>query len=66
MGINSIGSGTSASFGVVVAAGQVPDPQAQQAAVSAQADLLQAVRGTAHTEVVANRVSDGGGIDIYL
>jgi hypothetical protein len=64
--INAIGSGTSLSFGIVFAAGQVPDPVTRQEQVNATADLLQAVRGVNLPGIAAARMSDGKGIDLYL
>ncbi len=56
---------TSAPF-AVVAAGQAPNPHAQKQQVNAQADLLQAVRAVNLPGVAAAKLSDGGGIDIYV
>ncbi|GGQ76938.1 hypothetical protein [Couchioplanes azureus] len=64
MSVSSIGSGA-ALWGHVMAPGQVRDPQAEQAQVNAQADLLQAVRGVQAGTVVAARVTGGTGIDVY-
>lgn len=55
-------------LGLVPGTGTSPDPQAQQAQVNAQADLLQAMRsgdGLA-LKMVAARVSDGKGVDLYM
>lgn len=61
-------AGSSAALALATAtAGQVPDPQARQAQVNAQADLLQAMRGVElPTTMVLARLSDGQGIDLYL
>jgi hypothetical protein len=67
MSISSIGSGTALSLGIVLAAGQAPDPQAQKAQANAQADLLNAVQGAdLPMKMVLARLSDGQGIDLYL
>jgi len=65
MSVSSIGSGA-ALWGHVAAAGQAPDLQAQKAQANAQADLLQALRGAQSGTVVAARVTDGTGIDVYM
>jgi hypothetical protein len=67
MAISPVGSDTAQIFAAVAAAGRVPDPQAQQAQVNAQADLLQAMNSTdLPLKMVAARVSDGKGVDVYL
>jgi hypothetical protein len=71
MSINAIGSGTALSLSVPLASSQSNDPQAYQAAVNAQADLLQAVR---HADLPAQVAADlpraertdGGVVDVYL
>ncbi|OJF11017.1 hypothetical protein [Couchioplanes caeruleus] len=65
MSIASIGSGA-ALWGHVMAPGAAPDPRAQQEQVNAQADLLQALRGVQAGTVVAAKVTNGTGIDIYM
>ena len=47
-------------------AGVSVDPETQRAQASAQADLLNALRGIGSAGMVADRVSDGKGIDLYL
>jgi hypothetical protein len=42
------------------------DPDAQKAQAHAQADLLNALRGTSNGTMVADRVTDGKGIDISM
>ena len=66
MSINAIGSGSALSMGVVAAAGQRPDPEAQRAQVNAQADLLQAVRTADLPAKAVSAVTDGQGVDLYL
>jgi hypothetical protein len=66
MSINSIGSGTALSVGLVAAVGKRPDPEAQQAAVNAQADLLQATRTVDLPTRTINAITDGQGVDLYL
>jgi len=63
----SIGSGTPLPSGPLAAPGRTPDPEAQQAQVNAQADLLQALRGVdLPVKMVAARLSDNQGVDLYL
>ncbi|MEV6598774.1 hypothetical protein AB0M36_18220 [Actinoplanes sp. NPDC051346] len=64
MSVSSIGSGA-ALWGHVIAVGQPLDPQTQKAQANAQADLLQALRVAESGTVVAARVTDGRGIDVY-
>jgi hypothetical protein len=67
MSISSIGSGAALPVGIVAAAGQTPDPQAQHAQANAQADLLQALRGVdLPVKMVMARITDGQGVDLYL
>lgn len=65
MSISPIGAGA-ALWGHVPAAGQAPDLQAQKAQANAQADLLLALRGAQSGSVVAARVTDGTGVDLYM
>jgi hypothetical protein len=65
--INPLGSGAALPLGLVTAAGQAPDPQAQKAQVNAQADLLQALRGVElPVTMVLARLSDNQGVDLYM
>lgn len=67
MSISAVGSSSVLPLGVVTVAGQVPDPQVAQAQVSAQADLLQALRGTElPMKMIAASLSDGQGVDLYM
>jgi hypothetical protein len=66
MSISAIGSGTALSIGIVAAAGQRPEPEALQAQVNAQADLLQALRTADLPARAVAAVSDGQGVDLYL
>ncbi len=63
MNVNAVN--TNVPF-VMAASGKAPDPEARQAAVNAQADLLSAVRGVNLPGIAAAKLSDGGGIDLYL
>jgi hypothetical protein len=71
MSINAIGSGSALSINLPMAYNQSRDPEAYQAAVNAQADLLQAVR---HADLPAKVAADlpraertdGGSVDIYM
>jgi hypothetical protein len=71
MSINAIGSGSALSINLPMANNQSRDPEAYQAAVNAQADLLQAVR---HADLPAKVAADlpraertdGGTVDIYM
>jgi hypothetical protein len=65
MSIGSIGSGGAASW-TPTAGGAPVDPRVQRAQVNAQADTLQALMGTRHTTIVAARVADGQGIDLFM
>jgi hypothetical protein len=51
---------------VMAASGKAPDPEARQAAVNSQADLLNAVRSVKLPAVAAAKLNDGGGVDLYL
>ncbi len=63
----SVGAiGAQASYQLAMPIGQRLDPEAQQAVVNAQADLLQATRTMDLPATVANAVSDGTGVDLYL
>lgn len=72
----SIGaSGASGAIGAIGAAavnwsaspaGVSVDPETQRAQAGAQADLLNALRGIGSAGMVADRVSDGKGVDLYL
>ncbi|HEX5741181.1 MAG TPA: hypothetical protein VFY17_06450 [Pilimelia sp.] len=42
------------------------DPQARQAQVNAQANLLLALKGVRHGAQVLPRLSDGAGVDMYM
>ena len=68
MAISAISSGAiswpAPSAGV--SAGVSADPEAQRAQAGEQADLLNALRGIGSAGLVASRVSDGKGIDLYL
>jgi len=64
MAISAISSG--AVSWPVPAAGVSADPETQRAQASEQADLLNALRGIGSAGMVANRVGDGKGIDLYL
>lgn len=67
MSVTAIGSGAALPLRIVTTAGQMPDPQAQQAQVNAQADLLQAMRGVdLPTKMVLARLSDNQGVDLYM
>ncbi|GIE90814.1 hypothetical protein [Actinoplanes regularis] len=62
----SVGSVGPVSFNVI-AAGQMQDPQARQAQVNAQADLLQALVSTdLPMKMVQSTLSDGRGVDLYM
>jgi hypothetical protein len=71
MSINAIGSGTALSINLPMANNQRHDPEAYQAAVNAQADLLLAAR---HADLPARVAADlpraertdGGSVDVYL
>jgi hypothetical protein len=71
MSINAIGSGSALSVSLPMANNQSRDPEAYQAAINAQADLLQAVR---HADLPARVAADlpkaertdGGSVDIYM
>jgi hypothetical protein len=65
MAMSAISSGTTISW-PALAAGVSADPETQRAQASEQADLLNALRGTGSAGTVANRISDGKGIDLYL
>ncbi|GGK21910.1 hypothetical protein GCM10010124_13010 [Pilimelia terevasa] len=62
MSVSATGANGAAAFDIG-RAGQAPDPQARQAQVNAQADLLQALRGAAQGSVVFSHLS--GGFDGY-
>lgn len=47
-------------------AGRGVDPDTAQAQVNSQADTLTALMGSRHNTAVANNVSDGQGVDLYL
>ena len=47
-------------------AGRGVDPATAQEQVNAQADTLSALMGSRHNTAVANSVSDGKGVDIYV
>ena len=64
MAISAISSG--AISWPAPAAGVSADPETQRAQAGEQADLLNALRGIGSAGLVANRVSDGKGIDLYL
>lgn len=64
MSVGAVGSG-GAAFSVP-RAGQAVDPQARQAQVNAQADLLLALKGVQHGAQMVTRLSDGAGIDVYV
>ncbi|MBN1172452.1 MAG: hypothetical protein JXA67_09785, partial [Micromonosporaceae bacterium] len=65
--ISPVGSGVALTMGVVAGAGKIPDPQAQQAQVNAQADLLQAMQSAElPMEMVLSRLSDNQGVDLYM
>ncbi len=66
MRIGTFNAVASAAPFAVPAAGQAPDPEARQAQVNATADLLQAVRGIDLPGIAAAKISQEGGIDIYL
>jgi hypothetical protein len=73
MAMSAISSGAAVSWPVPAAgvaadpfADPFADPETQRAQVSEQADLLNALRGIGSAGLVANRVSDGKGIDLYL
>ena len=72
MAINAIGSGNALQLSFPTANNQNRDPEAYQAAVNAQADLLQAVRHVDLPAKVAadlpqpSERTDGGRVDIYL
>jgi hypothetical protein len=61
----SVGSISPSAFRVATA-GAAPDPAAQRAQANAQADLLMALKGANMSSVVAARVTDGAGVDLYL
>jgi hypothetical protein len=62
----SVGPIASVPFSVV-APGLLPDPQARQAQVNAQADLLQAmVSSDLPMKLVQCSLGDGKGVDLYL
>jgi hypothetical protein len=65
MSISAIGNGGAVAW-PVPAAGISADPEAQRAQASEQADLLNALRGIGSAGMVADRVSDGKGIDLYM
>ncbi|GAB3854689.1 hypothetical protein ACFPIJ_60665 [Dactylosporangium cerinum] len=50
----------------VPSAGRGLDPETAQAQVNAQADTLSALMGTRHNTAVANNITDGQGVDVYL
>jgi hypothetical protein len=69
MSIGAIASGAAVSWpapSAGISAGVSADPATQRAQASEQADLLNALRGIGSAGLVANRVSDGKGIDLYL
>lgn len=66
MSIGPIVSNGAAPLGLVAAAGQAPDPAAQRAQVTAQADLLQALRGVDLARTATAQLFDGKGIDITV
>jgi hypothetical protein len=72
MSINAIGSGNALQLSFPTANNQRQDPEAYQAAVNAQADLLQAVRHVDLPAKVAAQLpqpgerTDGGRLDVYL
>jgi hypothetical protein len=45
---------------------QTVDLQSLKAAVNAQADQMQALMSTKNMRMVANKVSDAKGVDIYM
>jgi hypothetical protein len=66
MSIGAIGGGASAVAWPAPSAAAAADPETQKAQAHAQADLLNALRGTSHGSMVASRVSDGAGVDLYM
>ncbi|HWH02004.1 MAG TPA: hypothetical protein VNV66_22415 [Pilimelia sp.] len=67
MSLSPIGSGTVPALALVAKAGQAPDPQALKAQANAQADLLQAVRGTElPIRMAMERLAEDRGVDLYL
>jgi hypothetical protein len=68
MSIGAIGGGAAAATMVWSApsAAAAADPATQKAQAGAQADLLNALRGTSHGSMVANLVTDGAGVDLYM
>jgi hypothetical protein len=64
--IMSVGSIGSVPFSLIVP-GTVQDPQARQAQVNAQADLLQAmVSSDLPAKLVQCTLNDGKGVDLYM
>jgi len=66
MTVSPTGSSAALALGMVTAPGQPPDPNARQAQVNAQADLLQAMRGVDLPTKMVAALSDGKGIDVYV
>jgi hypothetical protein len=66
MSIGAIGGGAAAVAWPAPSAAAAADPATQKAQAHAQADLLNALRGTSHGSMVAARVSDGAGVDLYM
>jgi hypothetical protein len=72
MSVNAIGSGNALQLSFPQTGNQRSDPEAYQAAVNAQADLLQAVRHVDLPAKVAANLpqpserTDGGHLDVYL
>lgn len=65
--VSSINASVAVAMNPTAAAGQIEDPAARQAQVNAQADLLQATRGMElPLKLVAARVSDNQGVDLYM
>jgi hypothetical protein len=65
MAIDAIGGGAAVAWRAPSAA-TAADPRAQKEQANAQADLLNALRGTRHGSMVASRVTDGAGVDVYM
>jgi hypothetical protein len=67
MSVGSVGSNAALAMSAVTTIGKTPDPATRQAQVNAQADLLQAVRSVdLPMKMVAARVSDNQGVDLYM
>ena len=65
MSIGAIGAGAALNWSAPPVGVSV-DPETQRAQAGAQADLLNALRGIGSAGMVADRVTDGKGIDLYL